>query len=159
MEFKPTKRGFLRGEFKDRYGSECSIQESSLAGEDCIWVGVEVDFNGVEVEGGRMHLDQERARELIEVLRHFARTGRLGVDSLEERFRVGAWVRGVGEDNRGVEGRIVSLHKGESVTVQDFNIPGPAGQFIYLWEAFDLSWEALETPDTMPTRYDVLTEE
>ena len=158
MEFKPTKAGLLRAEFKDRFGSECSVQESSMAGEECIWVGVEVDFNGVEVPQ-RMHLTREMARDLIEVLRHFARTGRLGVDSPEEQFRVGSWVRGVGEDNRGVEGRIISLHKGETITVQDFNVPGVSGQFIYIWEAFDLNWEPLETPDTLPTRYDVLADD
>jgi len=35
-----TSRGFVLGEFKDRYGVKCSIQESSLASEPCIWLGV-----------------------------------------------------------------------------------------------------------------------
>ena len=91
MDFGPTKKGLLRAEFEDRYGAVCSIQESSHAGEDCIWLGVEVDLEGNEVPRGRMHLSQEQARELIPVLRHFARTGRLGEDDGDPRhgFHVG----------------------------------------------------------------------
>lgn len=159
MEFKPTKRGFLRATFQDRYGSECSVQESSLAGEDCIWLGVEVDFQGNEVPRARMHLTQQMARDLIPVLRHFARSGRLGVDSPEDSFRIGAWVRGVGDDNRGVEGRIISINKGEFVTVQDFDVPGVSGQHTYIWGEMDLHWEPIETPEKMPSRYDVLSDD
>ena len=39
IKMEKTERGFLRGEFTDRYGHECSIQESSLATEECIWLG------------------------------------------------------------------------------------------------------------------------
>ena len=46
MEFKQTKRGQLRAEFQDRYGALCSIQESSIPGEDCVWLGVDVNFEG-----------------------------------------------------------------------------------------------------------------
>lgn len=35
-----TNRGFAIGTFKDHYGTECSIQKSSLATEEAIWFGV-----------------------------------------------------------------------------------------------------------------------
>jgi len=40
INLSPTKRGFLRGEFTDRYGAKCLIQSSSLASESAIWLGV-----------------------------------------------------------------------------------------------------------------------
>src|SRR5690606_10761686 len=40
IKVSPTQRGFIKGEFKDLYGSECSIQKSSLATDDAIWIGV-----------------------------------------------------------------------------------------------------------------------
>lgn len=159
LKFKPTKRGFLRGEFKDRYGAQCSVQESSLATEACIWFGVDVDFEGGEVLRGRMHLNQEQVRALIPFLRHFVRTGSLGTDTAEEAFKVGAWVRGVGKDNNGVEGRIISINRGEYVTIQDFDVPGVSGQHTYAWSEMDLHWEAIEVPDNLPSRYDVLSDD
>lgn len=64
----PTERGFLRAEFTDRYDAKCSIQKSSLAFEDCIWLGVNEH---------RMHLTQEQAAALIPHLRRFVKTGEL----------------------------------------------------------------------------------
>lgn len=61
-------RGFLRGQFTDRYGFPCSIQKSSLATEDCIWLGRDLV---------RMHLTREMAAELIPLLQHFVETGEL----------------------------------------------------------------------------------
>lgn len=60
MEFKQTKKGLMRAEFTDRYGALCSLQESSIPGEDCVWLGVDVDIEGEEVRNGRMHLTRER---------------------------------------------------------------------------------------------------
>ena len=76
MKWKKTVRGFDRAEFIDRYGQKCSIQKSSLATEDCIWLGVDTNITGEDV-GERMHLTQEAARDLWPVLRDFARTGEL----------------------------------------------------------------------------------
>ncbi len=80
IKTKPTSRGFERGEFKDRYGAACSIQKSSLAEEDCIWLGCEHetihDVTG-EKCGARMHLTQELAADLWPMLKHFAETGNL----------------------------------------------------------------------------------
>jgi hypothetical protein len=72
-------RGFLRGEFLDRYGEKCSIQKSSLATEDCIWLGCNhetVDKEGRPC-GARMHLTQAMAADLIPLLTKFVETGEL----------------------------------------------------------------------------------
>lgn len=60
-----TERGFTKGEFRDKYGLECRIQKSSLATEDCIWLG----------STGAMHLTQEMAGELGKILVRFSNTG------------------------------------------------------------------------------------
>lgn len=90
-----THRGFRIIEFVDCYGVECSIQKSSLATEDAIWMGVN-DANpqimaSKTKKGGtgwvpyevpedvifdtRMHLTQEQVRELLPTLIAFADTG------------------------------------------------------------------------------------
>ena len=68
IRLKATERGFIRGEFKDLYGEECSIQESSLAESPALWLGC---------DAGR-HLDKKRAKMLIKLLKRFVRTEGLG---------------------------------------------------------------------------------
>lgn len=63
-----TERGFIVRRFKDIYNKECSIQESSLATEDAIWMGA-----GSE----RMHLNQAMVADLIPQLQHFVQYGTL----------------------------------------------------------------------------------
>lgn len=75
IELKNTSRGFLRADFFDRYGSECSLQGSSLASEHAIWLGVDKPFDGEP--NTRMHLTQEQVRDLLPLLQHFADTGEL----------------------------------------------------------------------------------
>lgn len=58
-----TQRGFVLGEFRDLYGQECSLQESSSAEYTAIWFGV---------GGCRMHLTIDQVRGLIEILRTWA---------------------------------------------------------------------------------------
>ena len=70
IELQPTPRGFLRGEFTDRYSELCSIQESSLATEGCIWLGT---------SESRMHLTRELAADLIPLLERFVERGDLRV--------------------------------------------------------------------------------
>lgn len=36
-----TERGFEIVNFNDRYQSPCSLQQSSIATEDCVWLGVD----------------------------------------------------------------------------------------------------------------------
>ncbi|MBM9931858.1 hypothetical protein JTL83_06820 [Pseudomonas aeruginosa] len=103
MERNDTNRGFARYQFTDRSGAKCSLQKSSLAFEDAIWLGVmdanpqvmarEAESVGVltrETTGWvpypipekvllttRMHLTQEQVVELLPLLQHFAETGEL----------------------------------------------------------------------------------
>jgi hypothetical protein len=80
MKIETTERGFIRGDFLDRYKAACSIQESSLAEEDCIWLGCDHEtIHHVTGEpcGARMHLTQAMAAELIPLLQVFVETGRL----------------------------------------------------------------------------------
>lgn len=75
MKLYKTQRGFKRGDFLDRYAAKCSIQESSLAQEECIWLGVDISREGKESD--RMHLTRELAKELIPLLKKFVDTGHL----------------------------------------------------------------------------------
>lgn len=72
-------RGFLKGNFRDQYGQSCSIQKSSLATEDCIWLGADdiTTAPGCEPFNTRMHLNREMAAALIPLLQRFADTGDL----------------------------------------------------------------------------------
>ena len=98
-----TYRGFAYSEFIDRYGVKCSIQKSSLATEDAIWLGVddaspkilaskatEFGIKTGETTGWvsypipkdvllttRMHLTQEMVRDLLPALQRFVDTGEL----------------------------------------------------------------------------------
>lgn len=76
MKLGKTERGFARGEFVDKYGQFCSIQKSSLATEDCIWLGVDTDLEGNEVSQ-RMHLNQDMVEELLPLLKRFIKKGEL----------------------------------------------------------------------------------
>jgi hypothetical protein len=98
MKIEPTSRGFLRGEFKDRNGVSCSLQESSSADGACIWLGcndiglkrfepgkgwsdVALEYDApdgiVHIANTRMHLSQEQVAELLPALAHFAAYGSL----------------------------------------------------------------------------------
>ena len=76
MKLYETERGFVRGEFVDKYGQRCSIQKSSLATEDCVWLGVDVNIKGQEVNE-RMHLTQGMVSALLPFLVQFVTTGEL----------------------------------------------------------------------------------
>jgi hypothetical protein len=73
-----TQRGFERIAFKDLYGAECSLQQSSLATLDAIWLGCEREtILPVTHEscGARMHLDRSGVAALIPVLTRWLATG------------------------------------------------------------------------------------
>ena len=98
-----TKRGFNIAEFTDRYGEKCSLQKSSLAFEDCIWLGINhaepkimasqahyFDIATNKTAGWipypvpeevlintRMHLTREQVKGLLPYLERFAETGYL----------------------------------------------------------------------------------
>ena len=97
MKVEPTERGFARIDFIDRYDVECSLQKSSLAFEDAIWLGVnepDPQIMSSKVRPGgtgwesyplpedvhcntRMHLTQEQVAELLPHLQRFVETGEI----------------------------------------------------------------------------------
>jgi hypothetical protein len=107
IKIKRNGRNFETGKFIDRYGYECSIQKSSLATEDCIWLGIddakpqirssdairmglrqrtfdENDNGWVKFEipkevllSTRMHLTRKQVKELLPLLQKFVETGEL----------------------------------------------------------------------------------
>jgi len=99
MEFNKdyTGRGFRIITFEDHYGHGCSLQKSSLAFENAIWLGIDDPEPKIMAsktpEGGtgwvpyeipddvmcttRMHLTQDEVKELLPALQHFAETGDL----------------------------------------------------------------------------------
>lgn len=86
LKLEKTERGFARAEFKDLYNFDCSIQESSSADVDAIWLGCqsgahymgtvpldEIDFTCL----ARMHLSRDQVAALLPLLNRFVKTGRL----------------------------------------------------------------------------------
>ena len=82
-----TPRGFSIFNFKDSYGCDCSIQESSAASEPKIWLGIDnakittKDGSPIDSEDmttfSRMHLNQEQVKNLLPLLENFVKTGNL----------------------------------------------------------------------------------
>lgn len=95
-----TERGFSFLKFKDSYDENCSIQMSSAASDDYIWLGI--DHPKILEEGydseypgrcreltenelkekhylvfGRMHLNKQQVKMLLPYLIKFAETGEL----------------------------------------------------------------------------------
>jgi len=95
---KQTNRGFALHAFTDRNGGMCSLQKSSLATEDCIWLGhdeiglkkftpgegwtdvpLQQDhpYGVTHIANTRMHLNRAQVRELLPMLQAFVATGEL----------------------------------------------------------------------------------
>lgn len=74
MRETTTERGFRVVRFFDRYNFACSLQQSSLATEDAVWLGVDEENDS----SNRMHLTQEQVASLLPYLQHFVETGRIG---------------------------------------------------------------------------------
>lgn len=108
-----TQRGFNINKFKDNYGSECSIQESSSAMDNLIWFGVnnanpqimvyDAQRLGLDTSGAqngwmdypvpkevsmstRMHLDQKTLHKLMPSLESFVDTGDLEEEGYDYDF-------------------------------------------------------------------------
>ena len=103
MKFKKTERGFDVGNFTDRYDNPCSLQHSSLATEDAVWLGIDdpkpqimasraaaLGIKTTQTTGWvpypipedvsiytRMHLTRNQLEELIPYLIGFVETGRI----------------------------------------------------------------------------------
>lgn len=85
-----TARGFELVEFTDFYDVKCSLQQSSLATEDAIWLGCDeanprvlvpgegwtkIDLPENTVCDTRMHLNREQVERLVESLSLWLDTG------------------------------------------------------------------------------------
>lgn len=74
-----NSRGFSYFSFKDRNGEDCSIQKSSIATEDCLWIGC--DNNSMphhatgQYSSPRMHINKNMAKKIIKKLIKFVETG------------------------------------------------------------------------------------
>jgi len=92
FKLKKTKRGFNIRVFRDYYRVACSLQKSSLATKNCIWLGCEEanprvckpgqGWVPVEMPEGtlcdtRMHLTQEQVKRLLPHLIKFVLTGNI----------------------------------------------------------------------------------
>lgn len=103
MKRTTTHRGFPLFNFTDYYDAPCSVQKSSLADTDAIWLGVDdpapqvmasqASSVGVQTQQTtgwvpypipksvslttRMHLTRAQVKELLPILRHFVKTGEL----------------------------------------------------------------------------------
>jgi len=71
MQIEYTERGFSFVSFVDLYGKKSSLQKSSLATQDAVWLGTD------DEDGCRMHLTQEMVRELLPHLQAFVETGEI----------------------------------------------------------------------------------
>jgi len=79
MKNQVTLRGFSYIDAKDFYKEPYSIQKSSLASKNCIWVGCDnpVVASTGEYLNRRMHLTRSQARQVAQILEYFAETGEL----------------------------------------------------------------------------------
>lgn len=80
ISVKANERGFMSGDFQDLNGILCSIQKSSLATDNAIWLGVHPTPSEHEKRGygpTRMHLNRQHVAALLPLLQHFVDTGEL----------------------------------------------------------------------------------
>jgi len=94
MKIKKTSRGFGRIEFIDYYGIKCSLQKSSLADKDAIWLGcndadpkqlipgqgwtpIKMPDKNEWMAHTRMHLTQKEVKKLLPHLIKFVKTGEI----------------------------------------------------------------------------------
>lgn len=103
MKRSKTNRGFDIIVFSDIYGEKCSIQKSSIATDEAIWIGIDnanpkimasqAKSLGVDTEETtgwisypipnevlmttRMHLNREQVKKLLPVLSKFVETGEI----------------------------------------------------------------------------------
>lgn len=105
---RETQRGFAIAEFTDANDVECSLQKSSIAGTDMIWLGCSGANPKLLVQDKgwlpyplpdavsvttRMHLTQEQVADLLPALQHFVDTGELPPQEGTELTAAYQWVR------------------------------------------------------------------
>ena len=92
MEMRKTNRGFDLIQFEDLYGVKCSLQKSSLATDDAVWLGCD-DPNAKKLIPGqgwvpvnlpdeinlstRMHLNRDQVKALLPHLQKFVEEGEI----------------------------------------------------------------------------------
>jgi hypothetical protein len=114
MEITHTSRGFELIHFMDRYGLECTLQQSSAAdcelpGSSAIWLGA-----GEE----RMHISREQLKELMRHLWAWVETGSFCLSnrsSLKEEDKAGAitfeeFVSNTFVSSPGIKDGVITLH-------------------------------------------------
>lgn len=92
MKVSKTNRGFDIVNFTDHYGVECSLQQSSLATEEAVWLGCNdadpkimvhgLGWYPIQLPNGytantRMHLTRDQVAELLPHLNKFVETGEI----------------------------------------------------------------------------------
>jgi hypothetical protein len=96
MQETRTNRGFTLYKFTDTNGIECSVQKSSAAFENRIWLGAtkiglkhfkagegwkDIELTDTIEEhytaNTRIHINQETAKELVTILQRFIDTGEI----------------------------------------------------------------------------------
>lgn len=81
-----TERGFSVIDFEDLYGAKCSMQQSSLATDNAIWLGCDSGTHYQHPDGrvipaaadscaARMHLNRDQAKWLVKQLKNWIKTG------------------------------------------------------------------------------------
>ncbi len=79
LNFILTYHGSIRADFTDMNNIKCSIQESSLATGDAIWLGRNEGLHDSDTGEcmARMHLNRSQVAELIPALQFFVKHGQL----------------------------------------------------------------------------------
>jgi hypothetical protein len=62
--------------FEDNYKQQCSLQKSNYSLENEIWLGVNKDIIGNNVDT-RMHLTQEQVKQILPYLKMFSEKGEI----------------------------------------------------------------------------------
>lgn len=101
MTLQHTQRGFGYFELTDSYGAKFTIQQSSSAEQDKIWVGVGSD---------RGHLTRDMVRQIIPVLQQFADTGIVDVSGTAERRPIEVeWLKLMDEKTDSILQAVITL--------------------------------------------------
>ena len=105
---RANPRGFKGFVFIDRNNEKCSLQESSLATNDAIWLGLDQVIPKILIKGkgwqnvplpdgtliaGRMHLTQAQVQTLLPALQYFAERGVLPDEPPQPLHSCGCHVR------------------------------------------------------------------
>lgn len=101
LEFRHSKNGFGYFEFTDSYGQTFTIQQSSSAEQDKVWIGAGKEWG---------HLTRDMVRQIIPILQQFADTGVVDVPGTQTRSPVEQeWLRLMDETAEPVLQAVIQL--------------------------------------------------